>query len=101
MIKGKQCKEAKKWLIEKLPELIKLQFPQNWTRPVSQFLNSQNLTLHVLNPFDPLMQNIEERFRATMPASQVVRVEVIQNINLWRRYQVETEQLTQKLGRAP
>jgi hypothetical protein len=33
-IKGKNCKEAKKWLVEKLPDLLKLNFPDDWLNPV-------------------------------------------------------------------
>lgn len=34
-IKGLKCKETKRWLIEKLPELSKLNFPPQWQNPVS------------------------------------------------------------------
>ena len=42
-IKGKKCRETKKWLMEKLRDLLRMQFPHNWVKPVTQFLNGDNL----------------------------------------------------------
>jgi hypothetical protein len=42
---------------------------------------------------DSTWASIEKIFKATMPSNQIVAIDIIQNINLWRRYQVEQEQL--------
>jgi len=99
--KGRNCKEAKKWLVEKLPELMKMNFPSDWINPVSQFFNmpQQNLIMITLNVFDPTYQKIEEMMHRTLPHCSIDSVQVLQNINLWRRFQVECEQLEHKLGR--
>jgi hypothetical protein len=37
----------------------------------------------------------------TMPHNRITEVKIIQNINIWRRYQLECDQMQQKLGRTP
>lgn len=73
-IKGKKCRETKKWLMEKLRDLLRMQFPHNWVKPVTQFLNGDNLRIHVLSPADPDWNRVEANFLATMPNSSVLQI---------------------------
>ena len=75
--------------MENLSELVKLNFPDDWQNPVDQFFNS-NLQVYDLSSKNPLWTMIEQQFQKTMQSPhKILKIEVVQNINLWRRFQVE------------
>ena len=46
---------------------------------------------------EPTWKEIESKLKLTLPQAHILSIQVIQNINLWRKFQVELEQLKQKL----
>jgi hypothetical protein len=80
--------EAKKWFIRMLPDIVKLDLPEDWKSPVSQILKEDNSYIYRLNEEHQTWKMIANYFTETLDR-KIIDVQVIQNINLWRRYQLE------------
>ena len=48
LISGTKSCEAKKWLLNSLKELEKMEFPDDWENPVKNFLEKKNLHTYEL-----------------------------------------------------
>ena len=54
--------------------------------PVLQFFDGVNLALHFMQPGSQKWLEIQNNLNQTMPQAIIQQIEIIQNINLWRRY---------------
>jgi hypothetical protein len=51
-IRGKKHLEAKAWLIERLPELEKLNFPSDWREAVTNYLKGKQFQSYKMQSTD-------------------------------------------------
>ena len=49
----------------------------------------------------PTWHKIESRLKETLPQKKVTSIKVIQNIFLWKKFQLEFDRLNRKHGKVP
>jgi hypothetical protein len=61
VMSGIKCIEAKKWVLSKLGDLERLNFPDDWEDPVKHFLEDSNLHTYMLPQGHKTWTDIQNR----------------------------------------
>lgn len=92
--------EVKLWFLHELPKLEQLNFPHDWKEAFTNFLTLKNLKSYPMQRDERNWQIIESKLKHSfggLPQAIILKIEVIQNIHLWGKFQKEIEYLKQKL----
>ena len=82
-------------------EMQRLKLPGDWINPISQIAEKKNFALQNLDPKSQGFSAIQDLVKQTIPAGDVRKVEIVQNLQLWECYQLEVKKIKNKLGKDP
>ncbi|TNV85958.1 hypothetical protein FGO68_gene824 [Halteria grandinella] len=98
---GFNCKNAKRHILKTLiahsSQLDK--YPSYWENVDN--LKKQKIIVKEVFIGTEEFNKIATQFKSTLPKAVVLKVERIQNINLWRQFQLESDRIKEKLGGNP
>jgi hypothetical protein len=84
---GQQGKEAKRFITDCLDKLKSYKFPPTWEDTFKQVQpGGHSLILKDAVKGSNEWANIEQKFKVTMPSSNITQIQRIQNKNLWRTF---------------
>ncbi|TNV84288.1 hypothetical protein FGO68_gene2401 [Halteria grandinella] len=86
-LKSKELNDILKSLFQKAIGL-----PSNWEQIGGLITGQNELQIYSLEKGSPEWNKVHNKFNASMPASEVIRVERIQNIKLWNCFEKETQE---------
>jgi hypothetical protein len=89
--------QANAWLARKIHDFELWNFPEDWTDVVTNFFTENFRTQYEMKSTEPKWKIIENRLQSTLPDRQIKSIKVIQNIFLWKKYQLEFDTLKKKL----